>query len=218
MTESKSASEHVHKIISVLKSEYPLAKYYLTFSNTLELMVAAILSPQVRDEIVNEATKELFKKYKTAEAYAESSLAELESFVKNITFYKNKAKNIQGACKMLLEKHDGKVPDDMDNLIALPGIGRKTAIAILLNGFGKVLGIPVDTHVIRVGYRLGLTKNRNPDKIEKDLMEIISKEDWKKISYLLKDHGRNVCRAPVPLCSKCALQKICPKNGVEKES
>jgi endonuclease-3 len=209
--------KEVSKTIELLKKEYPHAKYYLNFSNPLELMVAAILSAQVRDEVVNATTPKLFKKYKTAKDYTEAKLNDLINEIKTITFAGNKAKNIINACKILLEKYEGKVPKTMEELTSLPGIGRKTANTIMINAYNIVEGIPCDTHCIRLSQRLGLSKNKNPDKIEQDLMKIIPKEDWKKIPYLLKAHGRAVCKAPDPFCSKCFLNKICPKIGVRKQ-
>lgn len=203
--------------LRLLKKEYPDAKYYLNFSNPLELMVAAVLSAQVRDTVVNAATPHLFKKYKTAKDYADADLQELTDIIKSITFAGNKARNIKAACKILAEKYGGRVPDTIEELTELPGIGRKTANAILINGFDKVVGITCDTHVIRLAYRLGWTKQKNPDKIEQDLMKLIPKSGWKKIPYLLKDHGRAVCKAPVPECSRCVLDKLCPKQGVMKK-
>lgn len=210
-------SEKASKMLSILKKEYPDAKYYLNFRTPLDLMVAAILSAQVRDEVVNEATKELFKKYRKAEDYANATQAELLKYIKKITFANNKAKNIINACKMLVEQHKGKVPESVDELVKLPGIGRKTANAIVQNAFGIVVGIPCDTHVLRVAYRLGWTTNKNPDKVEKDLMAIFTKRQWDKIPHLLKAHGRAVCKAPVPACSECPLNKLCPKKGVTKK-
>ncbi len=204
-------------VIFRLKENYPNAKYYLNFSNPLELMVAAILSAQVRDEAVNEATKTMFKKYKTAKDYVNADLKEFEKEISKITFYRNKAKNIKEACRILIEKYNGSVPSTMEELTKLPGIARKTANTILINAYGIVEGIPVDTWVIKVGYRLGLTKNTNPDKIEKDLMQIIPKQDWSKIAYILKAHGKAICASPYPYCSKCFLNNICPKQGVDKE-
>lgn len=204
------------KTLSLLKKEYPHAKYYLNFSNPLELMVAAIMSAQVRDTVVNATTPKLFGKYKTAKDYASADPKQLAEEIKSVTFATNKAKHITGACKILVEKHNGNVPKTTEELTALPGIGRKTANAILSNAYGIVNGITVDTHVIRLAYRLGWTKQKNPDKIEQDLMGIIPKNEWKKIPYLLKDHGRAVCKAPVPECSKCILDKLCPKRGVTK--
>jgi endonuclease-3 len=207
----------VLKIIDLLKKNYPNAKYYLNFSNPLELMVAAILSAQVRDEVVNATTPKIFAKYKTAKDYADVDSKELTREISAVTFAGMKAKNIINACKILAEKYNGRVPETMDELIDLPGIGRKTANTILINAFGKVEGIPVDTHVIRLSFRLGWIKSKKPEEIEQDLMKIIPKEDWKSIAYLLKAHGRAICTAPVPYCSKCFLDRLCPKNGVTKK-
>lgn len=200
-----------------LSKEYPKAKYYLNWSTPLELFVAAMLSPQVRDKVVNSCTPKLFAKYKTAKDYANAKLQEFIEIIKPISFPAMKTARIQKACKILVEKFNGKVPDTMEELTKIPGIGRKTANTILMNAFGKVYGIPVDTHVIRLSYRLGWTKNKNPDKIEQDLMKIIPKDNWKKIGYQIKAHGRAICQAPVPYCSKCFLSVICPKNGVTKK-
>ena len=203
--------------VKILEKTYPKLKYYLNFSNPLELMVAAILSAQVRDTAVNAATPALFAKYKSAGDYARAAPDELIAYIKNITFTANKAKNIIAACKILQEKHAGKVPRTMEELTELPGIGRKTANAIMQNAFDIVEGIVVDVHGIRICYRLGWTKNKNPEKIEQDLMKIIPKNKWKKLPHLIKDHGRAVCRAQVPYCSKCVLTKLCPKQGVTKK-
>jgi endonuclease III len=201
------------EIIKILKKEYPNTKYYLNFSNPLELMVAAIMSAQVRDTVVNSVTAKLFRKYKTAEDYTKLQAEEILP----VTFAFNKAKHIREAAKILVDRYRGKVPETMEELTELPGIGRKTANAILTNGFNKVEGIVVDTHVIRLSYRLGLTKNAAPEKIEKDLVAIVPKTDWKIMTWLMKDHGRAVCRAPIPYCGKCVLNKICPKKGVDKQ-
>ncbi len=205
---------NVKEALALLHMNYPNAKYYLNFSNALELMVAAILSAQVRDESVNAATPALFGKYRTANGYANANEKELASHIKTITFAGAKAKNIIKACKILVEKHNGNVPKTMDELTQLPGIGRKTANTILINGFNIVEGIPCDTHVLRVSYRLDWTKNTNPEKVEQDLTQLLPKAEWKKIPYLLKDHGRAICRAPVPYCSKCFLARLCPRHGV----
>ncbi len=211
-----NGQEKAKEILSLLKKHYPSAKYYLNFSNPLELMVAAILSAQVRDETVNAATPQLFREYKTAKDYANANEKELVGYLKGITFAGSKAKNIISSCKILVEKYGGKVPDVMNELTQLPGIGRKTANAILINGFNIVVGIPCDTHVLRLSYRLGWTKNTNPDKVEQDLMRLLPKSEWKKLPYLLKDHGRAICKAPVPECLRCFLNKLCPKQGVAK--
>lgn len=208
----------VLKVVSLLKKHYPKARYYLNFSNPLELLIAAMLSPQVRDEVVNATTPKIFKKYKTVGDYVKADLQELTDDIKPISFPSVKAKRIKAACKAILEKFGGKIPKTVEELTSIPGIGRKTAISILLNAFGIVAGIPVDTHVVRLSYRLGWTKSKNPDIIEKDLREIIPKKEWKKIAYRLKAHGRAVCKAPVPECSRCFLSKLCPKVGVSKKS
>jgi endonuclease-3 len=207
---------NIDKVIELLKKNYPDARYYLNFSNPLELMIAAILSAQIRDEIVNATTPKLFSKYKTAKDYANADLKEFTKEISAVTFAGMKAKNIINACKILVEKYNGKVPETMDELTSLPGVGRKTANTILINAFGKVEGIPVDTHVIRLSFRFGWTKSKKPEDIEQDLMKIVPKNEWKKIAYLLKAHGRTVCKAPIPFCSKCFLNNICPKNGVTK--
>lgn len=208
--------EGIHEIIELLKKGYPHAKYYLNFSNPLELMVAAILSAQVRDEIVNSTTPKIFEKYKTAKDYANSDEKELVNEIKSITFAGNKAKNIINACKILVGKYGGKVPKTMEDLTSLPGIGRKTANTILINAYDIIEGIPVDIWVQRLSIRLGWTKNKDPNKIEQDLMKIIPKNEWKRIAYLLKTHGRAICQS-TPYCSKCFLSKICPKIGVKKQ-
>ncbi len=210
------ARQQVLKVLAELKRLYPNARYYLNFSNPLELVVAAILSAQVRDTVVNATTLQLFKKYKKAQDYAEADLETLIKEISPVTFPANKAKYIKQACKILVEKYHGKVPDTVDQLVELPGIGRKTANAILINAFGKVEGIVVDTHVIRVAYRLGWTQSKNPEKIEEDMMKIIPREDWARVTWLLKDHGRAVCKAPIPECSRCTLKPYCPRAGVTK--
>ena len=206
-------TSRITQAIGILKRQYPNTRYYLNFSNPLELMVAAILSAQCRDGVVNSVTAKLFQKYKTAADFTKLK----EEDVKSITFFNNKTKSIRETCKLIIEKFGGKVPDTMEELIELPGIGRKTANAILTNAFNKVAGVVVDTHVIRVAYRLGWTKSTNPEKIERDLMAAMPKDEWKRITWLFKDHGRAVCKAPVPFCSKCVLNNMCPKLGVTKQ-
>ncbi len=201
-------------IVELLKKQYPNARYYLNFSNPLQLLVAAILSAQCRDSLVNSVTGGLFKDYKTPEEFTQLD----ETEIKDITFFRNKARYIRETAKKLIENHNGKVPETMEELTKLPGVGRKTANAILINAFGKTLGIVVDVHVIRLSYRLGFTKNKDPKKIEKDLMALLPKENWNRFTWLMKDHGRAVCRAPVPYCSKCILLELCPKQGVTKRS
>ena len=206
----------IKKIIDVLQKEYPQAKIALNFSNPLEILVATILSAQCTDERVNKVTAELFKKYKTVDDYANADLKKFEQEIKSTGFYKMKAKNIINAAKIIKEKFNGKVPDTMQDLISLPGVARKTANVVLGNAYGKVEGIVVDTHVRRLSYRIGLTKNTDPNKIEQDLMKIVPKDRWFIFPYLLIDHGRKICSARKPLCDKCVINKYCKKVGINK--
>ena len=205
--------ERARKIVDILKKTYPNTKYYLTFSTPLQLLVATILSAQCRDNRVNSVTDELFKKYATAQDFTKLD----ENDISAITFFRNKAKYIREACQIVLDKFQGQVPQTMDELAQLPGVGRKTANAILINAFGKTVGIVVDTHVIRVSYRLGLTKHKDPVKIERDLMHALPQNDWNIYTWLMKDHGRAACPAPIPYCSRCVLFDLCPKQGVTKK-
>jgi endonuclease-3 len=197
-------------IIALLEEEYPKAKTALHYSSPLEILVATILSAQCTDKRVNIVTKSLFKKYRTPEDYANADLGELEQEIRSTGFYRNKAKNIKNAGRMLVEKFDSKIPQTMEEIIELPGVARKTANIVLSNAYGVIVGIAVDTHVRRLSKRLGLTENTNPDKIEADLMQIVPKSHWKSITNLLISHGRNVCKARKPKCSICILNKICP--------
>jgi endonuclease-3 len=208
--ENPDKKTKVMKIIELLEKEYPNAKTALNYSNPLELLVATILSAQCTDKRVNAVTKSLFKKYKTAEDYANADLGKLEEDVRPTGFYRNKAKNIKKSGQMLVEKFNSQVPKTMDEMIELPGVARKTANIVLSNAYGVIEGVAVDTHVRRLSQRLGLTENKNPDKIEKDLMEIVPKAYWEKITDLLIFHGRNICVARKPKCSSCVLNKICP--------
>ncbi len=200
------------EILKRLKKEYPDVKgTALNYSNPLELLVATILSAQTTDERVNIVTAaRLFKKYKEARDYANASLEELQNDIKSINFYRNKAKYIKEACKIIVEKYGGKVPDSMEELVKLPGVSRKTANVVLSNAFRKDEGIVVDTHVIRLSKRLGLTNEKNRDKIEQDLMKKYPKEAWFDIANLLIAHGRRVCKARNPDCDNCVLKDICP--------
>ncbi len=202
--------ERVNEIISLLKKEYPDVRTALDHSNPLELLVATILSAQSTDRQVNVVTKNLFKKYRTPEDYIKTPLGELDKEIHSINFHKNKANNIKKLCELLVENFGGKVPDNMEDLITLPGVARKTANVVLWSAFGKNEGIAVDTHVKRVSARLGLTKNTNPEKIEKDLMAVVPKDDWGLFSLLLIKHGREICTAKKPRCQDCVLNKICP--------
>lgn len=198
------------RIIELLEPEYPNAKTALNFRNPLEMLIATILSAQTTDKQVNIVTKKLFKKYQKPEDYANVDLSELEQDIRSTGFYRNKAKNIKKTGQILVDEYNSQVPRKMEELIKLPGVARKTANIVLSNAYGIVVGIAVDTHVRRLSQRLGLTKNTNPDKIEKDLMQIVPKSDWEKITDLLIFHGRNVCSARKPKCNICVLNKICP--------
>jgi len=201
------------KIIALLKKRYPDAACALHFKNPLELLVATILSAQCTDERVNKVTAELFKKYKTAEDYARVTQEVFEKDIRSTGFYKNKARSIINCCRKIAQVHGGKVPGTLDELVALDGIGRKTANVILGNAFG-VPGITVDTHVKRVSYRLGLTEHQDPVKIEYDLMELVPRKEWTHFSHLIIFHGRYTCMARKPLCESCVIEPLCPKVGV----
>ena len=203
-------TERLMKIIGVLEAEYPKAKTALHYSSPLEILVATILSAQCTDKRVNIVTKSLFKKYRTVKDYANADLAELEQDIRSTGFYRNKAKNIKNAARMLVETFGSQVPQTMEELIELPGVARKTANIVLSNAYGVIVGIAIDTHVHRLSKRLGLTENTNPNKIEKDLMQMVPKSHWKSITNLLISHGRAVCAARKPKCDVCSLNKICP--------
>ncbi len=200
-------------LASRLSAAYKDAKYYLNFKAPIDLVVAAILSAQTRDEVVNHLTPPLFSKYKTARDYASADEGELLGMIKSVSFASSKAKNIIKACKEIDGRYGGRVPDSMGALVELPGIGRKTANTILINAYGIVEGIPVDTWVIKLSPRLGLSANKDTEKIEADLMRVVDRKLWHNFAYVLKSHGKALCQN-VPYCSKCPVQDICPKNGV----
>jgi endonuclease-3 len=202
--------ERVEKILPILKATYPNAKCSLNHHTPLQLLVATILSAQCTDERVNIVTRTLFKKYKTAKDYAEAPEGELEKEIQSTGFFRAKAKSLRGMARALIEKHGGKVPQTMDELTALPGVGRKTANVVLGNAFGQNVGVVVDTHVARLSERLGLTDETNPEKIERDLMELVPQEDWTLWSHLLIHHGRSICMARKPLCERCPILAYCP--------
>jgi len=198
------------KVIELLEKEHADAKIALHYSNPLELLVATMLSAQSTDETINKVTKTLFKKYTNPDDYANADLKELEQDIRSTGFYHNKAKNLQNTAKMLVDKYNSKVPETMEELVKLPGVARKTANIVLTNAFGVVAGVAVDTHVRRLAQRLGLSENKDPNKIEQDLMSIVPKEKWMWLTDLLIFHGRRVCTAKKPNCAKCVLNKICP--------
>lgn len=204
----------INKILAILKKSYPKTTTALRFSNPLEILVATVLSAQCTDKRVNMVTKGLFKKYRRPSDYAGASLKTFEEEIRSTGFYRNKAKNIIAAAKMIVEKYGGKVPDSMEKLIELPGVARKTANIVLNHGFGKIEGIAVDTHVRRLSRRMGLTKNDDPEKIETDLMKITDRKDWGILSDLLIAHGRAVCAAKNPKCPECVLGGVCPSKKI----
>lgn len=204
-----------NKLVDTLSKTYKNAKYYLDFKTPIDLVAAAILSAQTRDQVTNAVTPALFAKYKTAKDYANADSEDLYKLISKVSFGGNKAKSIIKTMQIIEEKYDGKVPNKMEQLLELPGIGRKTANTILINAYGIVEGIPVDTWVIKLAPRLGLSKSKDPEDIEQDLMKTLDKKYWHNITYILKTHGRALCDK-VPVCSKCPVQSICPKNGVTK--
>ena len=197
-------------IITLLNKKYPHAKIALTYSNPWELLVAVILSAQCTDKKVNEITPVLFKKYNTIDDYVRADKKGFETAIRSSGFYHAKAKHILTTAKLLKEKFDGRVPRTMKEILTLRGVARKTANVVLANAYGVVEGIAVDTHVMRLSQRLGLSSNTQPEKIEKDLMQLIPKKDWLATTYLIIDHGRAICTAKDPRCDLCPLKKICP--------
>ena len=200
----------VLKIIDLLGKEYPDAKTALTYTTPLELLVATILSVQCTDKRVNIVTKTLFKKHRKPEDYANANLEELEEDIRSTGFYRNKAKNLKKCGQILIERFNSQVPKTINEMLELPGVARKTANIVLSNVYGVVEGIAVDTHVRRLSKRLGLSEHDNPNKIERDLMEIVPKTEWMRITDLLIFHGRRICEAKNPKCGNCVLNKLCP--------
>jgi endonuclease-3 len=215
MTSLKSSAEteRAARIVEILARTYPDARCALRHRNALELLVATILSAQCTDARVNEVTRELFRRYRTAWDYAQADPAELERMVRPTGFYRSKARAIRGAARILAEKHGGRVPDTMKDLLELPGVARKTANVVLGTWFGKATGVVVDTHVRRVSRRLGLTRHQDPKKIEQDLMRILPPETWIDFSHRLIWHGRRLCTARKPRCTECPFASCCPSAG-----
>ncbi|MCD4797748.1 MAG: endonuclease III [Methanosarcinales archaeon] len=203
------------EIIRLLKDEYPISRTALRYETPHQMLVATILSAQCTDVRVNMVTEELFRKYKGINEFAEADLQELEQDIRSTGFYRQKAKNIKNSSIAILENFSGNVPDTMEELITLPGVGRKTANVVLSSAYNITEGIAVDTHVKRLSFRLGLTRYTDPDKIEQDLMKLAPKEEWSDLSYRLILHGRAVCGARKPEHGICMLQHLCPRKGVE---
>ena len=211
--ESKEAKKRrLAKMTAILKKKFPNPRTALNYSNPVELLVATILSAQCTDQRVNTVTKDLFKKYKTAEDYANAPQKVFEKEIRSTGFFRNKAKSVRAAGKRLLEDFGGNVPEDMDQLLTLPGVARKTANVVLGDAFGKQEGIVVDTHVSRVAQRLNLTTHNNNqgDKIEKDLMALVPRKDWIVFAHLLILYGRQSCTARKPNCEGCLINSLCP--------
>ncbi len=198
------------KVIELLGKQYPNAKTALEYENPLQLLVATILSAQCTDKKVNEVTKTLFVKYKTVEDFANADLRKLEKEIRPTGFYHNKANNIKNCCRVLIEKFGSVVPRTMEEMLELPGVARKTANIVLSKAYSVIVGIAVDTHVFRLAQRLGFTKSKVQEKIEKDLMAVVPQQEWARITDLLISHGRNICAAKKPNCSACVINQLCP--------
>jgi len=211
---SNDAKQYAAKVIRRLRREYPDAACSLDFQSPLELLVATILSAQCTDRRVNQVTPGLFQKYRAAADYASAKPSELKRDIQSTGFFNNKAKSIQGCCRELLRQYEGKVPEKIEQLIELPGIGRKTANVVLGTAYGIASGVVVDTHVSRICRRLGLTDQKNPEKIEVDLMALLPKKEWVVFSHRMIRHGRRTCMARKPECEACPLGDICPRIGV----
>jgi endonuclease-3 len=210
--EPVSEKKRTRRIVGLLKREYPDATCSLDHSSPLELLVATILSAQCTDERVNLVTADLFRKYRTCRDYAGAPAAELEQDIRSTGFFRNKAKAIQGACRLLEEEFGGQVPRTMEELLRLPGVARKTANVVLGNAYGIASGVVVDTHVQRLSARLALSAEKTPEKIERDLAALVSEADWIVFPHLLIAHGRKICKARTPLCAECVLEPLCPSS------
>ncbi len=202
--------ERIQTVLETLKAHYPGARIALEYGNPFQLLVAVILSAQCTDKKVNQITPVLFERFPDVESMARADLEELEEIVRPTGFFRNKAKNIRNCARIILERHGGKVPRTMEEMLELPGVARKTANIVLYNSYGVSAGIPVDTHVKRLSQRLGITREKDPVRIEKDLMEVVPEEDWGTISYVLIEHGRKICKARKPLCHRCPVRDLCP--------
>ena len=210
-SQKESLQSRAQAIYSILHKTYPDAKCSLNYSNPLQLLVATVLSAQCTDDRVNIVTKDLFKKYPTVQSFAKADISELEQDIRSTGFYRNKAKNIKAACQILVEKYNGEIPHTMEELLELHGVARKTANVVLGNAFGIAVGVVVDTHVHRLTHRMGLTKQKTPEKIEQDLMKLFQQNQWINLAHLLIFHGRKICTARKPECGLCPVEKHCPK-------
>jgi len=211
-TDLSDQKKRMRQVIRLLRKQHPGAKCSLNYTNPLELLIATILSAQCTDERVNIVTADLFRKYRTCKDYLNASPADLEHEIHSTGFFRNKTKSIQGACRVIDEKYDGRVPNKMEELLALPGVARKTANVVLGNAFGIASGVVVDTHVARLTQRLGFTTHTQPEKIEQDLIGLVPKKDWVDLPHLLIAHGRKICKARAPLCADCGVEPLCPSS------
>ncbi len=202
------------EVLRRLKLYYPDATCSLDYETPVQLLVATILSAQCTDERVNMVTPELFRRFPDAAAIAAADQAEIEALVKSTGFYRNKSKNIHAACRMIMERFGGEVPQTMEELLQLPGVARKTSNVVLANAFGINMGVTVDTHVKRLSYRLGLTKHTDPVRVEQDLMKLLPRPDWENWSIRLIYHGRAVCNARKPACDRCQFADLCPSASL----
>jgi endonuclease-3 len=214
LTRDTPIEQRAPEIIRILSEAYPQATVALNFSTPLEMLVATILSAQCTDERVNQVTASLFQKYRTCEDYLRVPEAELAADIKPTGFFNQKTRAIRGACQRIVEIYGGQVPDTMGDLLTLPGVARKTANIVLGNAFGKVEGIAVDTHVRRLAERLGFTTEKDPDKIERDLMRLVPRDRWFPFTYVLIEHGRRICTARNPKCEICPVNHLCPSSRV----
>lgn len=214
LSRTDPAGDRFPEIWKRLNREYPDAKCALNFSNAHEMLFATILSAQCTDVMVNRVTADLFRKYRTLDDYAKADPLEFERDIKPTGFFRQKTKSIQATARQLIDEFGGKVPDKMEDLVRLRGVARKTANIVLGNAYDKIEGIAVDTHVKRLSKRLGFTDHDDPVKVERDLMELVPKKKWFHLTYLLIEHGRAVCKAPVPRCEECVVNHLCPSSRV----
>ena len=211
---SDARRKKAEKVLEVLRDEYPDADCALNYSNAHELLFATIMSAQTTDVNVNRVTDELFEKYETVEDFADADMETFQEEIRSTGFFRNKAKHVIGAANMIVNEHGGEVPDTMEELTELPGVARKTANVVLGTYFGKPEGFVVDTHVKRVSYRIGLTDEKRPEKVEEDLMECFPRDSWIFAGHAIIDHGRAICDARNPLCDECPVRPYCEQNGV----
>jgi len=214
MTAPAAAKKHATHVAALLARHYPDATCALEHRSPLELLIATILSAQCTDQRVNIVTRDLFRRYRTAADYAAAPIADLEQAIQSTGFFRNKAKNIQACCQALVTRHGGAVPQALDDLVQLPGVGRKTANVVLGTAFDIASGVVVDTHVARLSQRLGLTRQKDPVRIESDLMAVLPVAEWINFSHRMIHHGRKVCTARGPRCDACPLADVCPRIGV----